>query len=327
MRYVITGSTGHIGNNLARLLSERGESVVLIVRNRDDEAIAGIDAQIEVGSFYDEKLLGAVLRPGDTVFHCAGMIDITEKNRGALMKINYEGTKAVADACVRSGAKRLVYFSSVDAIEKPDDDLPISEPERMNPDALKSTYAVSKALATRYVSALSDSGKLETVVLFPTAVIGPNDFKVSNLGQVVSDFIRHLPMASVEGKYNFVDVRDVCECAVNAAQKAESGSRYIVGGSVMTIKNMFEVLSAYCGRPVPFKLPLRFVKLFSPLVILYYKARGKKPVFSKYALETLNSNCNYSLAAAQADLGYTYRSAEESIIDTAKWFDGRKSKK
>jgi dihydroflavonol-4-reductase len=318
-RFVVTGATGHIGNNVARMLCGDHRNVVLIVRRTDDEAIAGLDAKLAVGSFCDPDFLDRLLTDDDIVIHCAGMIAITDEDAEEVMRVNYEGTKILADLCMRKRVKKFVYISSVDAIYKPDANSPISEPNEFYSDKLDGIYGKSKAMATEYVLCLAKEGKLNASVAYPTAVIGPYDYKVSNVGQVILDFITNKLLARVEGCYNFVDVRDVAQAVIQIAENNASGNGYILGGEIVTVTQLFEILSPIYGRNIPIKLPLWFVNAFSELGVLYYKVRGKKPVFSRFALKTLNSNCNYDISKAQTDFGYSPRSAVETLTDSAKW--------
>lgn len=326
-RFVVTGATGHIGNNVARMLSGEHRDVVLIVRRTDDEAIAGLDAKLAVGSFCDPDFLDRLLTNDDIVIHSAGMIAITDEDADEVMRVNYEGTKILADICARKRVKKFVYISSVDAIYKPDADSLISEPSEFYPQKLDGIYGKTKAMATEYVLNLAGDGKLNVSIAYPTAVIGPYDYKVSNVGQVILDFITDKPLARVEGCYNFVDVRDVAQAIIKIADNADSGNGYILGGEVVTVTQLFEILSPIYGRNIPLKLPLWFVNAFSELGVLYYKVRGKKPVFSRFALKTLNSNCNYDITKAKTELGYSPRSAAETLTDSAKWLYENKAVK
>ncbi|HNX14213.1 MAG TPA: NAD-dependent epimerase/dehydratase family protein [Oscillospiraceae bacterium] len=326
-RFVVTGATGHIGNNVARILCGVHQDVILVVRRNDDEAIAGLDAELAVGSFCDPDFLDRLLTADDIVIHCAGMIAITDEDAEEVMRVNFEGTKILADICVRKQVKKLVYISSVDAIYKPDANLPITEPSAFYPEKLEGIYGKSKAMATEYVLDLAKDGKLNASVAYPTAVIGPYDYKISNVGQVILDFITNKTLARVKGCYNFVDVRDVAQAVIQIAEKSEFGNGYILGGEVVSVTQLFEILSPLYGRNIPIKLPLWFVNAFSELGVLYYKVRSKKPVFSRFALKTLNSNCNYNITKAQTELGYSPRSAVETLTDSAKWLYENKAVK
>ena len=60
-----------------------------------------------------------------------------------------------------------------------------------------------------------------------------------------------------------------------------------------------------------------FLANFMPL---YYKIRGVKPVFTKFALKTLRTNCNYDNSKAIRDLKLVIRPSSESINDAIEWF-------
>nr|HPK36632.1 NAD-dependent epimerase/dehydratase family protein [Oscillospiraceae bacterium] len=194
-RFVVTGATGHIGNNVARMLCGEHKDIVLVVRRTDDEAIADLNTKLAVGNFSDPDFLDRLLTSDDIVIHCAGMIAITDENADEVMRVNYEGTKTLADICVKKRIKKFVYISSVDAIYKPDTCSPISEPSAFFPDKLDGIYGKSKAMATEYVLKLAKKNELNVSVVYPTAVIGPYDYKVSNVGQVILDFITEKPLA------------------------------------------------------------------------------------------------------------------------------------
>lgn len=54
MAYVITGATGHIGNNLAKSLIQNNKEVVILTRKIDD-AIKGLDAKIIIGDIFEDS--------------------------------------------------------------------------------------------------------------------------------------------------------------------------------------------------------------------------------------------------------------------------------
>lgn len=318
-RYLVIGASGHIGNTLVRTLLARRYDVAAVVHSENSKALACFDVPLFIGDITDERFVNSTIKPGDIVIHCAGVIAITGVGKKNVFNTNINGTMAIAKACIANKAKRLVYVSSVDIFSDKGEGI-ITEPKTIEPDKLKSNYAVSKAKATIFILDMAKSGQLDACVVYPSAIIGPNDYNVSNVGQVIDDFVKNMPMARVKGGYNFVDVRDVADGIIAAAEKGRSGESYILSGENVSVDELFSVLCGEYGRKMPPRLPLKFVSAFTWLVIAYYSVRGKKPVFSRYALKTLNSNSKYCCAKAKEDLSYTYRSASESILDTAKWF-------
>lgn len=50
---------------------------------------------------------------------------------------------------------------------------------------------------------------LDAVIIAPTGIIGPNDFKLSRMGAVLIKLYMQKLFGLVDGGYNWVDVRDV----------------------------------------------------------------------------------------------------------------------
>ena len=45
----------------------------------------------------------------------------------------------------------------------------------------------------------------------------------------------------------------------------------------------------------------------------------KTPLFTRYTIRKLTSNCNFSIEKAKAELGYAPMSVEQSIRDMVEW--------
>ncbi len=319
--YIVTGATGHIGNVVVRKLAERGEKVKAIVRNKSNlKCFEGVECDIVYGNFDADNFLCSIVKEGDIVIHCAGKIEIGSGAKEEIMRINYEGTKLVVDVCLKNRAGKLVYVSSVDCFLKEKAGV-VTEPEKFFPEKQKSAYAKSKALATEYVLDACRNKGLNGVIVYPTAVTGRYDWKVSNIGQVIKDYQSGKNLARINGGYNFVDVEDVANGIILAAEKGRSGEGYILSGEGITVDEMFEILRNLKGKKnLPVKIPAFIVEIFAPLAELYYKARKIKPAFTKKAIKVLNSNYNYSSQKAEKELGYMHVSAKQAITNSYEWF-------
>ncbi len=320
-KVIITGSTGHIGNNLVKCLVDKypDVSIKLLVRRKKDQAIDEFDCLKVVGDLNDIAFLNKEIEEDSIVIHSAGLIDVTNKQVEEMDKINNLLTRKLVDICIKKKVSKFIYVSSVDAILKEEDGL-IKEPTSFSPDLLRSNYGKSKALATSYILDKIKKGELIGTVLYPSAVIGPRDFKISSIGQVLVDNIHNRIMARLDGKYNFIDVRDLCEAICYSIFNDVSIS-YLITGEVVTVDELFRTINKKLGKKkLPIKLPFRLIMFFSNFIPLYYKVRGVKPVFTKFALKTLKSNCNYDNLRAKVDLKLVIRPVEESINDAIDWF-------
>ena len=162
--------------------------------------------------------------------------------------------------------------------------------------------------------------EIKGTIIYPSAVIGPYDYKVSSIGQVLVDNIHNRIMARMKGGYNFIDVRDLSN-AIAYACLNEVGYSYLVTGENMTIDELFLVIKNKLNKKrLPIKLPLWLVMFISNFAPMYYRMRKVKPVFTRFALKTLNTNHNYDNTLAKKELKLNNRPAKESIEDAIDWF-------
>ncbi|MDD2445919.1 MAG: NAD-dependent epimerase/dehydratase family protein [Clostridia bacterium] len=320
--YIITGATGHIGNVITRKLVEQGKNVtVLVLPNDDLTPLKNLKLDIVFGDITDRDFILKFIKQDSTVLHLAGIIDIGTLKVKLVENVNVQGTKNIVDACIKNKAKKLIYLSTVHIIDPQKIGDILKEPTEFNKDKIVGTYAKTKLIATKYIFDACKTQKLNATVLYPSGVIGPYDFKISEIGQVILDYINHKLFAYVKGGYNFVDVRDVADATIKAVTKGRSGEGYIISGEAMELKGLLMTINKKLGRKkLPPKIALWFVRMMSGLSNLYYKVRNKKPVFSKYSLYTISANHNFSYEKAKKELNYAPMNIEKSIGDAVDWF-------
>ncbi|MFR5190869.1 MAG: NAD-dependent epimerase/dehydratase family protein, partial [Clostridia bacterium] len=184
---------------------------------------------------------------------------------------------------------------------------------------VKGTYAKTKAAATKYLLE-NNKQEIELVIVHPSGVIGPYEYIPSNLGQLVMDCASKKIGAYLEGGYNFVDVRDVAQGIIAAAQKGTAGECYILSGHQVSVKTLMKMIEDITKVPAPkFKIARWFAYITGVLSEWYSKIRKEKPLFTSYAVYTLGTNSNFSNAKAIKELGYQVRPMEETLRDTITW--------
>lgn len=322
MKVVVTGATGHIGNVLVKNLYEHGYEITAVVLPKDDWKMIEPYAEIVEGNILDPAFLENTFRGAEIVFHLAGIVEIGSGKKSTIFKVNVQGTRNVVEACLKTGVRRLVYTSSVHAIPELPKDRTMTEIDHFDPDLVKGNYAKSKALATQ---AVLDHRycNLEVVVVHPSGVIGPADYKLSNVSQIFIDFLLGRLTAYLRGGYNFVDVRDVAQGIRLAAEKGRKGECYILSGSEISVKELLDEISRLSGRkPVKTRLAFWFILAMSYFAEAYYKVIKSKPLFTHYSIVVLNSNCHFSNEKARRELGFTTRDMRESIRDAMEFAIG-----
>lgn len=319
---VVTGATGHIGNVLVRQLLARGHGVRAVVMPADDDRpLKGLDVEIVHGDVRHLPSLKAAFAGADVVFHLGGIVTIMPGMKAILEAVNVGGVRNVIDACWAASVRRLVYASSVHAIAEPPQGEVIDESQPFAPDRVLGDYARSKARATLLLLDEVRKGGLDAVVCCPTGVIGPWDYKVSNIGQLILDFASGHLKSYVRGAYDFVDVRDVAVGLVLAAERGESGRHYILSGSQVQVPELMKELERNIGHKAPgYEIPSGIARAAGVLASAYYRLVRRRPVFTAYSIDVLRSNSQVSAARARAELGFTTRRWQDSIRDHVEWF-------
>jgi dihydroflavonol-4-reductase len=310
-----------VGNVLVRELVRHGQSVRAVVHPTDTtEALAGLDVEVVRADVREYGSLLPAFAGADLVYHLAGIITISGGQARLLHEVNVLGARNVARACLEARVRRLVYTSSVHALEEPPPGVPLCEPTEFRPEALDGDYARSKARASVEISKTTEQG-LDAVMVFPSGIIGPYDFRLSDMGHLFMDFARGHLNAYVDGAYDFVDVRDVVAGLLLAAEKGRRGEGYILSGERISVRGLLALLERTTGvRSKARRLPFRLAQLAAWFAPAYYRLRRAKPRFTSYSLRVLASNCLMSSAKAARELGYAPRPLRETVRNTIEWF-------
>lgn len=323
---LVTGPTGHIGNVLVRELVRRGEKVrALVLPGEDLTPLTDLDVEIVYGNVLDKISLSIAFKDITNVFHLAGIISIATGTDKLVHEVNVEGTRNMVQAALEAGVKKFIYTSSIHAFKRIPHGYIIDEMTPIEPESSMGAYDRSKAEATLYVLEKVKQG-LPAVIACPTGVVGPYDFKKSEIGELVNDWIVKKVNYMIDGSYDFVDVRDVVEGLILARDKGQIGQIYILSGELVHVSDLWKFgqeLLSIKTRIV--NIPTRLANFAAYFAELYYKIAKSKPKFTRYSLATLQSNAVISNAKAKTKLGYTPRSMRESIHDTINWWKQRRS--
>lgn len=323
--YMITGANGHLGNTLIRQLLARKQRVRGLILPEETGLLEGVEyVQGDIRDPYSlERFFDGIQGYEVIVIHTAGIVDIAEKVSPALYEVNVVGTRRLLSACLNHSIKRLVYVSSVHALPEKGHFHVLQEVRHFSPDSVVGGYAKTKAEATQAVLDAVACG-LDAVIVHPSGILGPYDTSRNHLVQLVSDYIHgHLP-ACVRGGYDFVDVRDVAQGCLAAADFGRTGECYILSNRHYEIKELLGMIrSLQGGKKLP-SLPLWMAKIATPFIELDAKRRHRRPLYTRYSLYTLQSNDKFSHDKATKELGYHPRDLYQTLADTIAWMKGKR---
>lgn len=322
--YIVTGATGFLGNNIVRILLERGCKVRCFARSEDKiRDLFGNKVECVVGDICNPDDVARAFAHDGTcaVIHSAGIVNLKKDTNGEMHRVNIEGVKTVADECAKQGIK-LVHISSVHSFKPLKKPLPMVEPTAYNPANLKLHYAITKASGAKYVDELVKSSALHASIILPSGIVGPNDYGNTYLTNVVTQFNEGKIPAAVKGGYCFVDVRDVANAAINAVD-APDGS-YLVTGNYVTVKELTDYIADALGRKrLKVVLPAWLGYVGLPFLKISAFISHKKPLYSIASLGTLFSNANFVSDKAKQYLNYTPTPTVKTVKDTVAFLKSR----
>jgi len=318
---LVTGATGHLGNVLVRELEQQGNTVRALVLPREDTtALEGTRAELVTGNILDPASLDCAMQGVNTVFHMAALVSIEPGKEDILHQINVQGTENVLQSAIKAGVRRFIYTSSIHALARPPLGVQIDESQPFDIHNEAGPYDRTKALASIKVLQANHSS-METVIVCPTGVLGPNDYRRSEMGELIIEWMNRKVAFLVKGMFDWVDVRDVARAHILASQSGTPGQTYIISGHRVSLTGIrLAVANLTRNRSLAVTIPLPLAIWATYFTDLYYKMYRKRPRFTRYSLETINSNSLISSGKAQKELGYQPRPFTETIQDTVNWW-------
>ncbi len=319
MLYIITGAAGHLAETILRTLVNK-DCLVRGLILPGEKGISGKNISYVTGDVTKPESLDPLFENMGgakvIVLHCAGIVSIQKKVSPEAYNVNVTGTRNIIAKCEQYGVHRLVYVSSIHALPEAGGAV-IRETDRFTPDTVEGAYAKTKAEATQAVLDAARGG-LDAVVVHPSGIIGPFDRYGSNhIVQMMGLYMKHRLPVGVRGGYDFVDVRDVAEGILLAAEKGRRGECYILSNRYVSMKELFEEMRICTGRKrrLPL-LPNAAVRLFIPLYGLYARMMSARSIYTAYSIKILAGQAHFSHDKATEELGYQTRDFKDTVKDT-----------
>jgi dihydroflavonol-4-reductase len=307
---LVTGASGFIGWHVAKQLIDRGHPVRALCRPTSQ--IHELEVEKVTGDLRDPDSLARAVHGCGVVYHVAADYRLWAKNPQELYQSNVEGTRSLIAAAKTAGVERFVYTSTVGCIEPPDETRPVTL------DQMSGAYKRSKYLAE--VVALEER-ELPVVIVNPTAPIGDHDVKPTPTGAIILDFLKGNLPAFIDTGLNLVDVRDVAQGHLLAAERGKPGERYILGCENLTLEQILQKLARLTGRKAPtLKLPYAVAYAAGVVTTAWAQVSGKPPRAPLDAVKMAKKKMFVSHAKAGSELGFAPGSVEVAMQRAIDWF-------
>jgi dihydroflavonol-4-reductase len=314
---LVTGASGFIGWHVARKLLARGEKVRALVRPTSE--VRELDLEIVRGDLRDPVSLNAAVCGCTTVYHVAADYRLWAKDARELYSSNVDGTRNLLLAARNANVDRVVYTSTVGCIGIPAEGMG-TETTAAGIGEMTGAYKRSKFQAEQVALEFARSG-FPVVIVNPTAPIGDHDFKPTPTGRIIVDFLKGDLPAFVDTGLNLVDVEDIAEAHLLAAQHGRAGQRYILGCQNLTLQQILERLAVVCGTKAPrWRIPYAAAYMAGVASTGWANWTGHQPRVPIDAVKMSRKKVFVSSDKAKRELGFDPGPIDGALQRAVQWF-------
>ena len=307
---LITGATGFVGTALCDALSKQGFRIRRAVRAGRQASLANVSP---IGDISKEADWRQALQEVSVVIHLAARTHVLDDRSADPLaeyrNVNVQGTTALAQRAAASGARRLVFLSSIKVNGESTRTTPFSENDTPAPE---DAYGLSKLEAEQALGEIAKTTGLETVILRPPLVYGP---------QVKGNFLRMLgaiarglpmPLASIDNQRSLIYVGNLVDAIMTCIDApAAAGKTYLVSdGEDISTPALIGKLAHAMGKS-PRLLPC-------PPALL---TLGASMLGRQAAAARLTGSLQIDSARIRRELGWQPRyTLDEGLGATAQWY-------
>jgi UDP-glucose 4-epimerase len=252
----------------------------------------------------------------DCVVHLAARVhvmnDAAADPDAAFRAMNVDGTLRVAEAAHRHGVRRIVFVSSIKAVAETDGGQPLREDSPARPE---DPYGRSKRDAEVLLRQFGDSTGLETVIVRPPLVYGP---------EVRANFLRMmdavsrgvpLPLGSVAARRSIVSIDNLADALLHCTidPRAAHECFHVADDDAPSVAGLLRMVGDALDRPARlFPVPLAALRLAGRLT-------GRSA-----AVERLTGSLQLDTSHIRRVLGWRPpQTTREGLAATAAWYRSR----
>lgn len=346
-KILVTGATGFVGYHVARKLVEKnwGEVHCLVRPRSERKFLNALPVKQVEGDMTDPSSLEKAFNGCEIVFHVAADYRLWSRDPEDIIRANVSGTENILRAAKICGVPKIVYTSSVSAVGRPE---PGVHPKAPYPSALNPSYQHVREIwekkwegnesmdptvhqqigpykqskfQAELVARWHAKEGVPVVIVNPSTPIGTHDIKPTPTGKMIVDFLNGKMPAYLETGLNLIDVDDVAEGHLLAAEKGKTGERYILGNKNLMLKEILDLLSQSAGRPAPrFKIPYAVAYAAGFVSTSVAQITGKPPEIPLDAVRMASEIMFYDSSKAVAELGLPQNSLPAALEKSVRFF-------
>lgn len=241
MRILITGANGFIAREIIARLATSGHEIIACVHNNLLENIPHTSVfKVDFTKAIKPEYWLQHLKDVDAVINCVGVFQTTKEK--TMWNIHYETPKALFEACVQQGIKKIIQISAlgVDKVDVP--------------------YAKSKLATDNYLQTLD----IDSTIIRPGLVYGKGSYGGSSLFRGLAGLPFILPMPGrAEQLQQPIHADDLTLIVEKSLTLPGKQILCAVGEEKLSVKNLLIKLRKWLGfkKALPLVVPDMFIKL------------------------------------------------------------------
>lgn len=327
---LVTGGTGILGANLIWELVLQNKPVIAakqvtsdltnikelfrINHNTEYENYFNKITWIEINLFDIYEIEETIKKYKiSTVYHCAGLVSFSDKDKEKLFRVNEFATTNLVDACLAFPSIHLCYVSSIATINNTDYQSTLDESVFWKTSGHESFYAISKYNGERQVWRGIEEG-LSAVIVNPGVILSLG-FNLHGSNKIF-EFSEKGSAYYPTGFSAYVAASDVAQCMIKLIELKVTGERYIICENNYSHKEIIHTVQNHLNKPLSNKeanfTHLYLLYLLSKLLNFF---RFSKISFSKASIFSLLNRQNYSNAKVIKETGHVFKPVKNLIAE------------
>jgi len=321
---LVTGATGLVGSHLCKELVDKGYKVRAFVRTNSDKTFLntlGVEYAYGDIRFLDD--VNKAMEGIDTVFHCAGQVDILKTFDTEHASINILGTKNALKCAVSNKIKKFIYVSTLGVLGI----LKEHYYDREDSPYIKvgHPYFDTKIDAERLVINYYNDKNLPVVILRPGLIYGEKD---RNLLPNLIPYLLKSQIITYVGRGNndiaLTSIKNLVNAIILAEKNDEAiGQIYnITDDQGITLKRFVEEICHLLKLSKPiFNVSVPIATTAGKTMQTVGNFSNKDFIVNEHMIAMLNNNFSYDITKAKKELGYApQHDFKEDIRDAVDWY-------
>ena len=203
------------------------------------------------------ELVSTFKFPYDYIVNTAAMISFNTSQDDIMIETNTQIAKNLVNACIEAKCERLVHFSSIAALGRPENDEEISIDTMWTDSNFNTPYALSKYLSEMEIWRGAHEG-LNVLVVNPGVIMGYSTCKTSST-QIIQAANSANPFVP-NGSNGFIFVEDLVLRTINLMVSTDTWQRrHLMVSHNISFRKMFQIINETYGvkrLKTPLKQPV-----------------------------------------------------------------------